>query len=196
IRLAAAQQDQLTGANNAFDDVDFIHHSLAGINDDAVDISTRIGPWTLPAPIYINGMTGGTDTALPINRALAQAAAATGVPMASGSVAVALEQPETASSFTVIREHNPNGIVWANLGAVRTLDHAKAAVDLLDADGLQIHVNPLQGTVMPEGSRDFGQWLELIEDIVAGLEVPVIVKEVGFGLSAKTIQQLCDIGVR
>ena len=196
IRLAAAQQEQLTGGRNAFDDVDFIHHALAGINLDAVDITTQLGPWTLPAPIYINGMTGGTDTALPINTALAKAAAATGVPMASGSVAVALEQPETASSFTVIREHNPDGIVWANLGAGRTLDHAKAAVDLLAADGLQIHVNPIQETVMPEGSRDFSDWLALIEDIVSGVDVPVVVKEVGFGLSAKTVQQLYDVGVR
>src|SRR5690625_3769550 len=196
IRLAAAQQEHLTGGRNAFDDVAFIHHALAGINVDAVDITAQLGPWTLPAPMYINGMTGGIETALPINAALAEAAAATGVPMASGSVAVALEQPETAPSFTVIREHNPDGIVWANLGAGRTLDHAKAAVDLLEADGLQIHVNPIQETVMPEGSRDFGVWLELIEDIVDGVEVPVIVKEVGFGLSAKTIRQLYDIGVR
>src|SRR5690606_38380044 len=72
IRLAAAQQDQLARATNAFDDVDFIHHALNGINDDAVDISAQLGPWTLPAPIYINGMTGGTDMALPINTALAQ----------------------------------------------------------------------------------------------------------------------------
>ena len=107
IRLAAAQQDQLTGTKNAFDDVNFLHHALTGITDDAVDISTRIGPWRLAAPIYINGMTGGTEMALPINTALAQAAAATGVPMASGSVAVALEYPETAKSFTVIRDHNP-----------------------------------------------------------------------------------------
>lgn len=196
IRLAAAQQEQLHGATNAFDDVDFIHHALAGINADDVATTVQLGPWTLPAPIYINGMTGGTETALPINTALAQAAAATGVPMASGSVGVAIDYPETAESFTVIREHNPDGIVWANLGAGRTLDHAKAAVDLLAADGLQIHVNPIQETVMPEGSREFSSWLGLIENIVAGLEVPVIVKEVGFGLSAKTVEQLYDIGVQ
>lgn len=196
IRLAAAQQEQLHGAPNAFDDVDFIHHALAGINAAAVDTSVRIGPWTLPSPIYINGMTGGTETALPINTALAQAAAVTGVPMASGSVGLALDDPSTAESFTVIREHNPDGIVWANLGAGRTLEHAKAAVELLAADGLQIHVNPIQETVMPEGSREFSSWLRLIEDIVTGLDVPVIVKEVGFGLSAKTVEQLYSIGVR
>ena len=196
IRLAADQQEHLAGTHNAFDDVDFIHHALAGVTVDAVDISAQLGPWTIPAPLYINGMTGGTESALPINTALAQAAAATGIPMASGSVAVALDYPETAKSFTVIREHNPNGIVWANLGAGRTLDHAKAAVDLLAADGLQLHVNPIQETVMPEGSRNFSDWLGLIQAIVTGLDVPVIVKEVGFGLSAKTVQQLYDIGVR
>lgn len=195
IRLAAAQQEQLEGATNAFDDVDFIHHALAGVDAADVDTTIQLGPWTLDAPIYINGMTGGTDTALPINTALAKAAAATGVPMASGSVGVAIDDPETAPSFTAIREHNPNGIVWANLGAGRTLDHAKAAVDLLAADGLQLHVNPIQETVMPEGARNFSEWLGLIEDIVAGVNVPVIVKEVGFGLSAKTVAQLTDIGV-
>lgn len=196
IRLAAAQQEHLDGTTNAFDDIDFIHHALAGINADDVDTSVRIGLWTIPAPMYINGMTGGTETALPINTALAKAAAVTGVPMASGSVGLALDEPETADSFTVIREHNPDGIVWANLGAGRSLDHAKAAVDLLAANGLQIHVNPIQETVMPEGSRDFSAWLGLIEDIVAGLDVPVIIKEVGFGLSAKTVQQLYEVGVR
>src|SRR5690625_103856 len=196
IRLAADQQDQLAGQPNAFDDVNFIHHALAGITVDSVDLTTQLGPWTLDAPIYINGMTGGTNLALPINTALAKAAAATGTPMASGSVAVALDRPETAESFTVIRKHNPDGIVWANLGAGRTLDHAKAAVDLLEADGLQLHINPIQEAVMPEGSRNFSDWLGLIESIVTGLDVPVIVKEVGFGLSAKTVQQLYELGVR
>src|SRR5699024_9053415 len=98
-------------------------------------------------------------------------------------------------SFTVIREHNPDGIVWANLGAGRTMAHAKAAVELLAADGLQLHVNPIQETVMPEGSRNFSAWLSLIEDIVAGLNVPVIVKEVGFGLCAKMFAQLYHVGM-
>src|SRR5699024_11726793 len=146
--------------------------------------------------IYNNCMTGDTFTARPYNTSLSQASAVTGVPMASVSVGLALDQPDTAASFTVIRQHNPHGIVWANLGAGRSLDHAKAAVELLAADGLQIHLNPIQETVMPEGSRHFSSWLGLLEDIVAGVEVPVIVKEVGFGLSAKTVEQLYNIEVR
>lgn len=193
IRLAAEQQNR--PAPRAYDDVDILHHALAGINRDRVDLSVRVGPWTWPAPLYINGMTGGTETAMAINRALAAACAATGIAMASGSVGIALDHPETAASFTVIREENPDEIVFANIGAGRSVDDAKRAVDLLSADGLQLHLNSVQETVMPEGSRDFSSWLPLIEQIAAGLDVPVIVKEVGFGLSAKALTQLKDAGV-
>ena len=195
IRLAAGQQDD-SGRRRGYDDVEIIHHALAGIDRDRVDLSVTVGPWTFPAPFYINGMTGGTDTALAINRALAAAAARTGIPMASGSVGIALDHPEAASSFTVIRDENPTGLVFANIGAGRSVDDAKRAVDLLSADGLQLHLNSVQETVMPEGSREFSSWLGLIEDIVAGLDVPVIVKEVGFGLSAATLGKLRDAGVR
>lgn len=195
IRLAAGQQDRPAG-HRGYDDVDIIHHALAGIDRDKVDVSVTVGPWTFPAPFYINGMTGGTDTALTINRALAAAAAHTGIPMASGSVGIALDDPSAAGSFTIIREENPNGIVFANIGAGRSLDDAKRAVDLLSADGLQLHLNSVQETVMPEGSREFSSWLSLIEQIASGLDVPVIVKEVGFGLSAVTLGQLKDAGVR
>lgn len=119
--------------------------------------------------------------------------------MASGSVGIALDDPSTADSFTVIREENPHGIVLANIGAGRSVDDARRAVELLSADGLQLHVNAVQETVMPEGSRDFSDWLGLIEQIAAALDtdgVPLVVKEVGFGLSARTLRQLRDAGVR
>src|SRR5690625_7390865 len=119
IRLAAAQQEQLQGSRNAFDDIDFIHHALAGIDADDVDTTVNIGPWTLDAPLYINGMTGGTDTALPINTALAQAAAVTGGPMASGSVGLALDQAATDATLTGLRQHNPHGHVRGHSGAGR-----------------------------------------------------------------------------
>lgn len=200
IRLAAEQQKELAAGTKRsdFDDIEFIYHALNPISVEEVSTETVVGPWKFPAPLYINGMTGGTDTAMPINRALAQAAAATGTPMASGSVGIALDDPSTADSFTVIRKENPDGIVWANIGAGRGLDDARRAVELLNADGLQIHLNAIQETVMPEGSRDFSTWLDLIEEITAALDddgIPVIVKEVGAGLSAATVKQLHEIGV-
>lgn len=194
IRLAAAQQNERR--TSAFDDVDFVHHALAAINLEKVSTAITVGDWEFPAPLYINGMTGGTDTALQINRALAIAAAETGIPMASGSVGIGIDDPSSAESFTVIRQENPKGIVWANIGAGRDLTDAQKAVDLLEADGLQIHLNAIQETVMPEGTREFSTWLNLVEDIVAKLPVPVIIKEVGFGLSADTLKTLENIGVQ
>lgn len=194
IRLAAEQQENPV-PHRAYDDVSFIHHALDGIDRTRVDLTTQVGPLTFAAPFYVNGMTGGTETAMIINRNLAIAAAEAQIPMASGSVGIALDYPETAQSFTVIREQNPNGIVFANIGAGRTLDDAKRAVELMQADGLQLHVNAVQETIMPEGDRDFSGWLSLIEEIAGGLDVPVIVKEVGAGLSAKTLLKLKDVGV-
>ncbi|WP_182172751.1 type 2 isopentenyl-diphosphate Delta-isomerase [Flaviflexus equikiangi] len=194
IRLAAEQQDQ-PASYRGFDDIEILHHALAGIDRAQVDTSVTVGPWTWRAPFYVTGMTGGTETAMTINRALARATAATGIPMASGSIGIALDYPETSPSFTVIREENPDGIVLANIGAGRSLDDAKRAVDLLSADGLQLHLNSVQETVMPEGSRDFSAWLGLVEQIASGLDVPIIVKEVGFGLSAKTLTELKNAGV-
>lgn len=194
IRLASEQQDNPLPRRD-YDDISFIHHALDGINRDQVDLSAQVGPWTYPAPLYVNGMTGGTDTAMIINRNLAIAASRTGITMASGSVGIALDYPETAPSFTVIREENPDGIVFANIGAGRSVDDAKRAIDLLSADGLQLHVNAVQETVMPEGDREFSSWLGLIESIASSIDVPLMVKEVGAGLSAKTILKLRDAGV-
>src|SRR5690625_5612612 len=110
------------------------------------------------------------------------------MPIGSGSVSVALDEPDTAAGFTVIREENPHGFVMANLGAGRSAQDAVRAVDLLGADALQLHLNAVQETVMPEGSRDFSTWARSVEQIVAACPVPVIVKEVGFGLSRRTLR--------
>lgn len=193
IRLALEQQP-LT-QRSEFDDIEFVHHALSGINREEVRLETRVADQLWASPLYVNAMTGGTDRAAAVNRALAEAAAETGTTIASGSLGIALDHPETAASFTVLREANPNGVVIANIGAGRSEDDAHRAVELLDADALQIHVNAVQETVMPEGSRRFGTWLEGIESIVTQLTVPVIVKEVGFGLSKRTLRQLREIGV-
>ncbi|MGO3152932.1 MAG: type 2 isopentenyl-diphosphate Delta-isomerase [Galactobacter sp.] len=195
IRLAAEQQAAGPHRND-FDDLEFLHHALAGIDADRVDLTASVGPFTWPVPVYVNGMTGGTDHAREINRALAVAARETGAPIASGSLGIAVDAPETASTFTVLREENPDGFVMANLGAGRPAEHAKIAVDLLAADALQLHLNAVQETVMPEGSREFSSWLTGVEATVAASPVPVIVKEVGFGLSRSTLITLRDLGVQ
>lgn len=196
IRFALEQQTEIRRSD--FHEIEFLHHALAGGNSAEVNLATKVGELNFPVPFYINAMTGGTDTAMTVNRTLALAAAEVGVPLASGSLGVAVDQPATAASFQVLRELNPHGLVFANLGAGRNATDALRAVELLQADALQIHVNAVQETVMPEGDRDFSGWLRNIEAIVAALEpvgVPVIVKEVGFGLSRKTLEQLRGVGV-
>ena len=195
VRLASAQQTEGPKRSD-FDELEFVHHALSGTSPETVDLSVDLGDWSWPAPFYVNGMTGGTETTAKINRDLAIAAAETGLPMACGSMSVALDDAEAAKGFTVIRRENPNGFVMGNLGAGRSVEDARRAVELLGADALQIHVNPVQETAMPEGTRDFSEWLDGLAEIVAACPVPVIVKEVGFGLSRRTLTQLAEIGVR
>ncbi|UOR01214.1 type 2 isopentenyl-diphosphate Delta-isomerase [Leucobacter allii] len=188
-----------------FAELDFVHHALAGVDPERVDLGTTIafaagpghaaGAWRWETPFYVNGMTGGTERTRRINRELAIAARETGLPLACGSVSVALDEPETAPGFTVIREENPDGFVMANVGVGRPADDARRAVELLGANALQLHVNAVQETAMPEGSRDFSSWLRSVERLAAASPVPVIVKEVGFGLSRGTLRRLAEIGI-
>lgn len=195
VRLAAAQQNARP-RRNGWDDVRFVHHALAGVDADRVDLSVEIAGSRWPLPLYVNAMTGGSDSTGRINRDLAIAARETGVAIASGSLSVGLDNPDLLSTFRVIRDENPDGFVMANVGIERSSDDARRAVDALGANALQVHVNAVQETVMPEGSRSFSGWPSSLEAIVSAVDVPVIVKEVGFGLSASTLSILAGMGVQ
>lgn len=179
-----------------FDNVRFVHHSFPEMAVDDVDISTSFAGFTVGQPFFINAMTGGSEKTKIINEKLAVVARETCLPIASGSLSVAIKNPSLVDSFKIIRKVNPKGLVFANLGAGHNVENAKKAIDILEADALQIHCNVVQEIIMPEGDRDFSNWLSNIEKIVKAVEVPVIVKEVGFGMSRKTIKELKDIGVK
>lgn len=183
--------------NNGLSDVLFVHQSLPNMSVDLIDLSTEIGELSLSSPFLINGMTGGggEDTYI-INQQFAIAAAHFNLPIAVGSQMAALKDPTQAFTYKVVREHHPKGIVLANLGAEANIDQAKRAIDMLHADGIQIHLNAVQELVMPEGDRDFSKWLMNIEQMVGTLNVPVIIKEVGFGISYETARLLKSIGVQ
>ena len=180
---------------NAFDDVSFIHHSLPGVSAEQVDIGTTVLGSRWEAPFYINAMTGGTQATAAINASLAEAAAETGVAIACGSQHVALHDPERADGFHIIRRRAPGAFVLANVGPTVSPQEAARAVEMLEADALQIHLNAAQELVMPEGDRDFSGWEEAVATIVAAVPVPVVVKEVGFGLSRRSIESLARTGV-
>ncbi|RST08984.1 type 2 isopentenyl-diphosphate Delta-isomerase [Streptomyces sp. WAC07149] len=196
VRLAVAQHEDRHGDRpSTFDDVRFLHHALAGTDRDRIDLSTTVAGRTWPVPLYINAMTGGTGATGRINRDLAIAARETGLPIATGSLSPYLKDPGTAETFTTVRRHHPDGFVMANLNANATPEQARRVVGLLEADALQIHLNSVQETVMPEGDRSFGHWPAAISAIAGAVEVPVIVKEVGFGLSGRTVAHLAGLGV-
>lgn len=179
-----------------FDDLEFIHQVFPNINFNDVDISTKIAGFDLTHPFYINAMTGGSNFTKKYNEKLAILARETGTMMAVGSLSIALKDKETEESFRIVRKLNPNGIIFANLGADKTLDEVKRACEIIKADGIQIHVNAAQEIVMPEGDRDFSNWLENISEIVNNVDIPVIIKEVGNGMSREAISKLLEIGVK
>ena len=128
----------------------------------------------LAYPIYINAMTGGSDWTKQINEKLAIVARETGIAMAVGSTHAALRNPNMIETFSIVRKTNPKGTIFSNVGADVPVDKALQAVELLDAQALQIHVNSPQELVMPEGNREFASWMSNIESIVKRVDVPVI----------------------
>lgn len=181
--------------DSSFKDVSFIHHSLPECDVRDVSLASTLGNLHFTSPFFINAMSGGSKWTGKVNEKLAIIARETDLAIATGSVSAALKDPAQSESFQIVRKTNPNGLIFANLGAGHGLENAKRAVDLLNADALQIHLNAPQEIVMPEGDREFSQWIENVRSIVEGLKIPVIVKEVGFGMSRETIDLLDSIGV-
>lgn len=192
---AALAMDFYQERGNDFDLIRLVHDHFPEMSVAETDLSVELLNREFPLPFFINAMTGGSEKTKEYNRQLAEVAKECNLMMATGSVSAALKDPSVADSFTIVRQTNPEGFIVSNLGAGTTLEQAQRAVDLLEANALQIHLNVAQELVMPEGDRDFSQWLNKIETIVANLSVPVIVKEVGFGMSRKMVQQLVDCGV-
>lgn len=194
VRLAAEQQAE-RALRNGFDDITFLHQALDGVDAERVRLDVELAGRRWAMPFLVNAMTGGSERTGRINRELAIAARETGVAIASGSMSIALDDPSAMPTFRVLREENPDGLILANIGVERSPDDARRAVDAIRADALQVHVNSVQETVMPEGSRSFSAWPASLEAIVAAVEVPVVVKEVGFGLSARTLRALRGTGI-
>lgn len=192
IEHAYLQKEQM----NDFDRIRFVHTALPNIAFEEVDMSTRIGKMYLPIPIFINAMTGGSMQAKEINEKLAKIAEACNIPMASGSLSSAIKDETLSDTFEVIRKNNMDGLIFANIGADKTLKDAKQAIQIVKADALQIHLNIAQEMIMPEGDRDFTNWEMNIRDIVDNIEIDVIAKEVGFGMGMESIRRLKGLGVK
>ncbi|KAB0241779.1 type 2 isopentenyl-diphosphate Delta-isomerase [Microcystis aeruginosa EAWAG127a] len=177
----------------------FTHCCLPELDRSDIELGTTFLGKSLKAPILISSMTGGTELAHLVNTRLATVAQRYGLAMGVGSQRIALEQPELAPTFAV-RSLAPDILLLANLGAVQLnygcgLENCLKLVELLEADALILHLNPLQEWVQSEGDSNFKGLLAKIEQICAQLPVPVIAKEVGNGISAVTAKQLIEAGV-
>lgn len=185
------------GKNPAnFDDCILVHQSISEVDWNNIDLSTSIAGIRLEMPFFINAITGGAPETKKINRVLASAARQAGIAMAVGSQRAALDNNELKETFTVVRQVYPRGVIFANIGAYADTDMAKKAVDMIEADALQVHLNIPQELVMAEGDRNFKSYNKNIKNIIKELDIPVIVKEVGFGMSRETALMLLDSGVK
>lgn len=184
-----------------FDDIRLRHRALPEVNLDEVDTSTTFLGKKLSFPLLISCMTGG-DHALVrrINRHLAEAAEQCGVAMGVGSQRVMFQSPQARASFA-LRTFAPTALLFGNLGAVQLnhgfgLEECRAAVAVLDADALVLHLNPLQEAVQPEGDTVFRGLAAKIGAIARALDRPVILKEVGAGISVEDVKLVRRHGLR
>jgi isopentenyl-diphosphate delta-isomerase len=199
IRINLEEDVAAKGVTTGFERYRFVHRALPEIDLEAVSLETSFLGRRLDAPLLFSCMTGGTPRARQINRTLAAAAQRHRVAMGLGSCRVLLEHPEVLATFAV-RDLCPNVPLLANLGAVQlNMGVGPAAcrriVDLLEADALVLHLNPLQEALQPEGDTRFAGLLGRIESLCASLEVPVVVKEVGWGIAPDLVAALFDAGV-
>jgi len=199
LRISLEQDVRFPSVTTGLERYRLVHCALPELDLAAVDPSVTLLGKRLECPLLISSMTGGTPRAETINRHLAQAAQSRGVALALGSQRVALESPAMARTFQV-RAWAPDVLLLANLGAVQlnygyTVAHCRAAVDMISADALILHLNPLQEALQASGNVNWSGLLSKIEAVCRTLEVPVVVKEVGWGLGEAVARQLADAGV-
>lgn len=179
-----------------FEDIYLIHQAASPMSLVEIDTGLSFANKKLKVPFLINAITGGPRLSLEVNASLARVARELGIAMAVGSQRLAMADPDLETSYRIARKENPHGLLFANLGALCTPEEAVKAIEMLEADGLQLHLNLAQELAMAEGDRDFRSLLDKIALIVETVPVPVIVKEVGFGLSRETAMELWQRGVK
>jgi len=194
------EQDVRSALTTGLEKYNFIHEALPELDLNRIDTTVSLFGKQLAAPILISSMTGGTEEAGEINQRLAEAAQEVGVAMGVGSQRAALEHPEQTPTFSITRKVAPDILLFANLGAVQFnygygIDQCRRAVDMIQADALILHLNPLQEAVQAGGDTNWVGLAKKIEEVCKKIGVPVIAKEVGWGMSERTAKLLADCGV-
>jgi isopentenyl-diphosphate delta-isomerase len=200
LNVVANGQANARTVTTGLERVQFVHCALPEVDLAEIDLGVQFLGHALAAPFLISSMTGGPSRARAINAALAEAAQDHGIAMAVGSQRVALQGEGSEGLDRHLRHYAPDIPLYANLGAAQLLepgaqDRVHRAIDAIDANALIIHLNPMQEALQAGGDTRWRGVLSAIRDICVCLERPVIVKEVGFGLSGAVAAQLVDAGV-
>ena len=180
-------------------DVRLIHRALPEIDLDDVDTRAMLFGRELSAPLIISAITGGTQEALKINALLAEVAEMKGIGIGVGSQRIAVEEPETAGTFTVVREKAPNSLVIGNLGCPQLslgwgVEEALRCVEMVKADALALHMNPLQEAVQVDGDTKYSGILDKVREIAGALDTPIVMKETGCGVAYEEAVKLEEAG--
>jgi len=200
VRICLNRDVQARQITSGFGDLILVHRALSDIDLEGVDTSGELLSHKMSSPLVIGSMTGGVDEAAPINRALAEAAEELGVPISVGSMRAAIENRDVAHTFKIVREICATTMVIANVGAIQLArngpSYGVSAVEMLEADALAVHLNKLQEGVMVGGETGFSGLTSALARLVEKLDVPVIVKETGAGISSEDAIALKSLGVK
>lgn len=198
--LRICAEEDVECGDAGFSDIRFVHNALPECDMGRIDLSARFLGRTLSSPLFISAMTGGHPGTVETNARLARAAGKFGLGMGVGSQRAALEKPDLADTFSVVRDEAPHAFLVANLGAVQLRDHgiewAEKAVEMIKADALAVHLNFLQEAIQPEGDHNAIGCFAAIEELCRDFKTPVIVKETGCGISAVTARKCWGAGVK
>ena len=193
------EKDVQSKISTGLEDFRFIHQALPEIALSDIDLSQTLFGKIQRVPVLVSSMTGGTEEAAKLNRILAEAAQEVGLAMGVGSQRAAIKDPTLVSTFQV-RKFAPDILLFANLGAVQLnygygIEECQKAIEMINADALILHLNPLQEALQPEGDTNFSHLAEKIAQLKQKLRIPLIVKEVGWGISEQTARSLLNAGV-
>ncbi|MBE9166318.1 type 2 isopentenyl-diphosphate Delta-isomerase [Pleurocapsales cyanobacterium LEGE 06147] len=199
LRICLEEDVQFRQLTNGLERYRFTHCCLPELDFSEIDLHVTFLGKKLGVPLLISSMTGGTEQAKLINYRLAEVAQNYRLAMGVGSQRVAVENPKVAHTFA-IRSLAPDALLFANLGAVQLnytydLEQCLRVVELLEADALILHFNPLQECIQPHGDTNFKGLLDKIHNLCKKISVPVIAKEVGNGISASMAKKLIEAGV-
>ena len=200
IEICLKENVQSRKATTGFEDVHFIHKALPELEKEKIELQTTVFGYKFSAPIFIGAMTGGITKAIKINSALAKAVEELHLGMSVGSQRIALDNPKIKKSFSVVREKAPTAFILANIGGPQLVTkygvkEAQKAVEMVKADALSVHLNALQEAVQPEGDTNYSNLLQKICILAQELDVPVLVKETGSGISAEDAKMLEKSGI-